>query len=474
MAAFLQENLHVVRFAYGLVFFALGFAIVLQPRRHSVYYLSTALSWLAAFALVHAFADWGLVFIPNGVDEEQIRNLLTLRGIGVLVSFGLLMQFGVALLTHDRPRERWLQLLPSIVTGLFLFLQMMEHHSAELGRAAWLADTKVTGRYFLGLPAALLSAWGLITQGAILRREKLGQHIGHLYGAAVCLVLYGVVGGLVVPARGYFPANIMNDRFFFESFGLPVEVARGIAILGVTYFIVRLLDIFYLETQRRLQAAERERALLRERERIARELHDGIMQTLYGTGLGLKQVMSLAVSQPDAAGTILTELNREIGRSIVQMRSFVLDLKEELVSGSDLADQVEAMTTEVSQYAGIPLSVEVEAHASDCRIPAGIREEVIAVLREGLSNIVRHSEASSGRILLSLEDCTILLRITDDGKGFDPPQLSGQGLGTLRERVEALGGFVTVLSAPGKGAQLIAHLPLTPSGSGNSRKEQSA
>jgi len=477
LAAFLQTNLLVVRFAYGLIFFTLGLAIVLQPRRQSVYFLSTALVWLSAFAWIHAFADWGLVFIPIHAQTgggPPATHLLTFRSMAIIISFGLLLQFGLVLLLEHSKHRVWASIIPSAITAMFIVLLVWSVYGPTTNRSWSSTDVKVFSRYLIGGPAAILSAWGLLRQVQVLRRDRLSKYARYLYGAAACFVIYGGLAGLVVPQRPYFPASVLNDQVFFNYVGLPVEVARGLAIFGLTYFTVRILGIFQLETQRRLQAVEQERALLRERERIARELHDGIMQTLYGTGLGLKQVVSLARDQSEQSRVMLSEINREIARAIVQMRRFVLDLKEVGVSGCELAEEVQSLASQIGQIAGIRIQFRQECPTDvQANIPGGVREEVLGVVREGLSNVVRHSEARDAQVVLSVEDDTVLLRIADSGCGFDQESTSvGNGLTSLRERVEALGGFMQVLSSVGGGTQVIAHLPVSRSTAAR-RKEQS-
>ncbi|HYF77695.1 MAG TPA: sensor histidine kinase [Symbiobacteriaceae bacterium] len=459
MAHILKENMDVIRFVYGLIFFSLGFAIYLQPRRDSVYYLSTALSWLAAFALIHAIADWGLVFMPKH-PSVYYKQAMALRSLGLIVSYGLLMQFGLTLLTERHPRRALFSLIPSLLTAIFVVMVLLAEFR---GPTLEVMDVKILARYGFGFPAALLSAWGLLRQLPTLRANKF-PHTAHLVGAAGCFVLYGIVGGLIVPPGRILLAGSLNEEVFLRTFGIPVEIARGLAMLGVTYFTVRLLDIFHLETQRRLRAAEQDRALLREREQIARELHDGVMQTLYGTGLGLKQLNTLSLTHPDQAQGILAELNKEIGRAIVQMRRFVLDLKEQTLSAAELAETVRDAAGEISQFAGLPVDLRTELTAwGENRIPSSIREEVLAVVREGLSNVVRHAQASSADIMLSLDDDAVLVRVSDDGTGFSPATVAPdarRGLDVLKERIEAMGGLMQIHSQPGEGTQLVVHLPV--------------
>lgn len=187
------------------------------------------------------------------------------------------------------------------------------------------------------------------------------------------------------------------------------------------------------------------------------------MQTLYGTGLGLKQVTNLSCNQSEQVQGVLNEINREIGRAIVQMRRFVLDLKETGVGSGELAKDVHSLASQVGQVAGIRIVFQSECPTDmQVNIPGGIREEVLGVVREGLSNVVRHSSAKEARVMVSVDDDTVLLRISDNGCGFDPDKEGqGRGLLSLRERIQALGGFLQVLSAEGEGTQLVAHLPIS-------------
>lgn len=476
MTQFWQNGMHEIRFLYGLVFFVLGLAIVLQPRRGSVYYLATALSWLAAFALIHAAGDWmtlTISFHQNGILGLQVKEIVAIRVAILTVSFGFLMHFGLSLLLQKSPWRSLAWILSTAVSLFFLGMLVKEYPSG--GPSPWFLTTRVFSRYFLGFPAGILTALGLLTQVGTLKQDKLGKHVGHLYGAAACFALYAVVGGLIPPRAGFFPASVLNEEFFFQTLGVPVEVFRALAMAGVAFFMLRLLGIFHLETQRRLHVAEQDRALLRERERIARELHDGIMQTLYGTGLGLKQMMNLCQAQPQQ-GPILAELDREIGRAIVQMRRFVLDLKEVSVPAAELLDAIRSQARDVSQFAGIHIAVNLDAPLpAEVQVPAGVREEVLAIVREGLSNIVRHAQTDAAFILFSLEDDTVLLRITDAGQGFDQTHSGpGRALEAARDRVEAMGGLLQVMSSPGMGTQLVAHIPLTPRRHGGARPKEAA
>lgn len=228
----------------------------------------------------------------------------------------------------------------------------------------------------------------------------------------------------------------------------------------ITYYTVRLMDIFNVETQRRLQRMEQEQALLREREQIARELHDGIMQTLYGTGLGLKQVIRLAATNPEMAAAMTSELSLEIGRSIVQMRRFVQDLKDDGTTSGEICSEVRTLTNQFEQDASFPVYLHVEGCADkNRRLPAGLREDVLAVVREGLVSAVRQARTKSANVVVSLDGDTFLVRVTLQGS--DLKHLGSLALDGLKERIEAAGGLLQILDDENAFSQLVAHLPLS-------------
>ena len=473
LGAFFAENMQVVQFVYGLSLFTLGLVVSLQPRRlSSRYTLAKSLGSLAGFAFLHAFADWGNVFIPLQALPHEAQLLSVLYGTKTLaeaLSFMLLAHFGLSLLLPDRRAITTVSWAFLLSAGTFLlWLIAYVFYPVAVPRAdvvGWFSAAEIWARYLLGLPSGLITAWGLVRQARELRRDNLHGHVRSLFVVAAFFGAYGLAAGLVVPGGSVWLAAIVNTETFQDVTGLPVQIVRGTAMLVVAFFTHQLLDIFNVETSRRLQRAEAEQAILKERERIARDLHDGIMQTLYGVGLGLRQV----VDNPASGKEVAAALTAELSRALAELRGYVLGLREEGVSGNDLVRGVEEMVVQIRRFSGLHVSLDVEGFepgaGGDVRLPAGVGQNVLAVLRESLSNVVRHAGVHTVRVLVAWEDDTIVLRVTDAGRGFTPGpraagDLAGYGLENMRQRVEQMHGLFHVTTAPGAGTEVMAQIPV--------------
>lgn len=205
-------------------------------------------------------------------------------------------------------------------------------------------------------------------------------------------------------------------------------------------------------------ATERQRlALLDERERIAKELHDGVIQGLYAVGMTLQAIQARADAEPVRAR--LDGAIESIDAAIRDLRSYIFGLRPGILVDRQLDQALRALGSEFEERSGVVTVVEVDpaiaAHL------ASSATQVIQMAREGLSNVARHAEASTCRLSLVRRGQDAVLEIDDDGRGFDPQQRStGMGLTNLKGRARAMRGDVVVTSSPGQGSTLEIHLPL--------------
>ncbi|BDG61299.1 sensor histidine kinase [Caldinitratiruptor microaerophilus] len=490
-SGFWDANMPAVNFAYALAFFTLGVGIALQGRLWQTRFtLARSLPALAAFAIVHAAADWGAVFIPlyyGSAAERLVPLLVGLKTVATALSFGFLLRFGILLVSGEHPPERRTTGVPVAVVAVwivFFLAYPLIRPGVELH--SWFAAAEVWSRYLLGFPAAALAAVGLSRQGGEIGRLDRGRWLPYLRGASLSFAAYALAGGLVVPRQAFFPASVMNEESFLAVFGFPVKLVRGAAGLGVAFCMLRLLEIFRWEVEARLRRAEEERAVLCERTRIARELHDGIMQTLYGAGLALRQVgvvlddLGGGPAGPDdarrdeslaGARTLVREAADALSAAVTELRGYVQGLRTGVTSltWNELAAEIGALVRQVSCLTGLVVDLEFDglepassgSGATEPPVPRALRDDVIALLREALSNVVRHSGSRRARVVVARSEATLLVRVSDDGRGFVAGSASqGQGLDNMRQRVEARGGVWQVHSAPGEGAQVVAYLPL--------------
>ncbi|HZV49298.1 MAG TPA: GAF domain-containing sensor histidine kinase [Candidatus Dormibacteraeota bacterium] len=225
---------------------------------------------------------------------------------------------------------------------------------------------------------------------------------------------------------------------------------------------VRVVESFARQTSVALESARTRRelsrlVLLEERERIARELHDGIIQSLFAVGMGL-QGAALMISEEEARRRI-EEAVGELDRVIRDLRGYIFGLRPGLLAERGLEESLRGLAREFEAASGLVTEVEVDPEVAVGLAP--LASQLVQMAREGLSNVVRHAQARRCRLRLKGEGQAAVLSVEDDGVGFDPEQArsAGQGLRNLRERAEALGGGMRISSLPGRGTVVRIRLP---------------
>jgi signal transduction histidine kinase len=193
-------------------------------------------------------------------------------------------------------------------------------------------------------------------------------------------------------------------------------------------------------------------ALLEERERIARDMHDNVIQRLFATGLSLQSATPLAVHP-----VVRARLNRavdELDTAIKEIRQAIFELHTE-DPGASLDTTLAAIAQSYAASLGFAPDVSVAAGLGP--LPEALRADVVAVAREGLANVARHAHARSVALRVT-GDAGLSVDVVDDGSGFDPER-ARSGLVNLRERAAAHGGELEIRSAPGAGTVLHWHVP---------------
>lgn len=198
-------------------------------------------------------------------------------------------------------------------------------------------------------------------------------------------------------------------------------------------------------------------AVLEDRERIAKELHDGVVQSLFAVGMGLQGTAALV---GEAERDRLEGAVGEIDRVIRDLRNYIFGLRPGILADRQLDEALRQLVAEFEQRSGVVTVVDVdEGVASELASSAA---DIVQLIREGLSNVGRHAEASTCRVTLRRGDAGAVIEIDDDGKGFDPQTGlgGGHGLPNIRDRAATLGGNASVQSSSGEGTTLRVTIPL--------------
>jgi signal transduction histidine kinase len=204
--------------------------------------------------------------------------------------------------------------------------------------------------------------------------------------------------------------------------------------------------------------ADLERLLvLEDRERIAKELHDGVIQALFAVGMGL-QGTALMSGDPELGERIEGAVG-ELDRVIRDLRNYIFGLRPGILADRQLDQALRHLGDEFQQRSGVVTVVEVDATvAAELSNRAG---DLVQLVRESLSNVGRHARATTVRVSLFRSDDHAVVEIDDDGTGFDIETATrGEGLTNLEKRAEALGGKARIESTPGLGTTVLLELPL--------------
>ena len=222
-----------------------------------------------------------------------------------------------------------------------------------------------------------------------------------------------------------------------------------------------LADLQRAYQQLETYAARAERlAAVEERNRLARDLHDSVTQTLYGLTLSAEAATRrLAAGSAAEAAEQVRELRETALQAQREMRLLIYQLRPPLLEQEGLAGSLRARLGAVEGRAGLATSLAVEG---DGRIPIAVEDELDRIAQEALTNAVKHARASRIAVRLRLHDGRAELDVADDGVGFDPaaPRTgAGLGLRGMEERAARLGGRLAVESSPGRGTRVTAEVP---------------
>lgn len=394
-------------------------------------------------------------------DQDALIVLATQAGVAIA---------NATLYEELRSREQWLDALRDI-TNLVLsggqegsLLESIAEHARNLvtADAATIATVSGPGQELVVAAAVGARASQLSGQPVPAR----GSISGHVLESGESIVLADVSSdprafqpivqlgrhgpALFVPLRvpgaingTLMVANLKGGRQFEEKDRALVERFADAASVAIEY--------------ERSQAELRRLGLMEERERIAKELHDGIIQSLFAVGMSLQG--TAMVSGSDEIGGKIEEAVEELDRVIRDLRNYIFGLRPGILADRQLDQALRTLGEQMAARSHEEVDVMVDA-ALAARLSAR-SADIVQLTREALSNIARHAQASHVTVRLERNGSRAFLTVRDDGVGFDPRHPSvGNGMRNMRERAEGLGGTMEVVSEAGKGTTLRISFPI--------------
>jgi signal transduction histidine kinase len=388
-----------------------------RPRYQSpVFYLISLPIWLAV--VIRAASDTGWF------DDETARF-----GAGLLALF-------VVLLVSERFVSRYLPWNPPLYFGLqsalivwlmlllpeqdyyaMLFIPLSTHAVIVLGQRE--------GYRWIGVMTLLMSAGLLTTQE---------------WPKSIALALIYASALLFVAAYGTITRQAEEAR------------EQSQALLADLQGAYRQLEVYAAQVQ--------SLAVVEERNRLARNLHDSVTQALYGLTLSTEAASRhLTAGEIEETTTHLRDVRDTARQALGEMRSLIYELRPPALEQDGLAVALQTRLAAVATRSGLETSLTIDG---DERLPAAVELELDRISQEALNNTLKHARASRVDIALRQNDGSVALEITDDGAGFDPGVVDGRGgmgLRGMAERTARLGGRLAIESRPGGGTRIRAEVP---------------
>ncbi len=473
-----------VYFIYGLAFFSMGLLVAVEGGRASDVRLRRALPPLAGFGFVHAAHEWTEMYALMG-HPSTVPEVYALWGIQLATlafSFISLAAFGSFLLAENEVTRRLFLLIPIGLQAIWVF--GLYHFRGEYaGSILWeVADTWT--RYTLAIPASLLTAIGLVMQQRAFRRSGLIRFGQDALWAAITFGWYGLFGQFFAKATPVFPSNFINQQTFFDLFGFPIQMFRAVAAVAAATFVIRFLRAFQVETEskiadlQKVQLEEsRQRETMRgelfrrivvaqegERQRIARDLHDEMGQSLTAIGMGLRGLSGkLGQRNKEAFGT-LHKLETLTADSLKELQRLISDLRPSHLDDLGLSAALRWYAGKTQEHS--PISIRVDIVGEERDLDDAMKIAIFRIIQESLNNIIKHAQASHVNIYLQFEEKIVRINVRDNGIGFDLEHVRQRrtrrpslGLAGMEERAALLGGTVSVQSRPGYGTDVEAVIP---------------
>ena len=207
----------------------------------------------------------------------------------------------------------------------------------------------------------------------------------------------------------------------------------------------------------RLYEQVRNLAIVEERQRLARELHDSVTQALYGVTLYTEAaIRQLAAGDAETVREHLRDVRQTAKEALGEMRLLLFELRPPLLEEHGLAAALRARLAGIEARSGLVTEAQID---ESVRLPAAVEQDLYRIAQEALNNVLKHARASRVGVELMEVDGRVRLEVADDGVGFEPAGASGGlGLSGIRERVDRLGATLQVESGPGDGTRIVVEV----------------
>jgi signal transduction histidine kinase len=474
-------GLLLVYFAYGLAFWAMGLAVLLESGRAPSKGDARSLHWLAAFGILHGTHEWleAFLLVLRSLGTPLPSWLDWLRLALLSISFSCLYAYALQALTNNASTRGTKYWRSSVVAFVGVALLIALGISQQRGLINWPTLLDAAARYALAVPSAILAA---VAVRAASNSEHARDHPAITRNLRLAALGFGgyAAAQLFVHAQPWFPASVINQEALLALLGLPIQAVRGVLAALIAFGLLRAMQAaeqerqqqFVAAHQARLAALEQQDALRRdllrhvvrsqedERARIARELHDDVAQLLSAFSLHLGSLRS-KLKRPDTTEVLdrLQGLSNQMSQSLYRL---VRDLRPSHLDNLGLVPAIKFLLSQEYGPKGLHVTFRLAGNPKPLRDL--IDTALFRIAQEALTNVIRHAGVAEAEVAVQYYEDRVTLRISDCGRGFDPAEQfnppRGWGLAGMRERVEGLGGRLSLQTAVSQGTTIEVVVPI--------------
>lgn len=383
-------------------------------------------------AIVFLFTSiclWGAVTLRWITEFVEQQHPLTWAISAILLLFGILM-IAEPLLTRRSPLRAHLYLV--LQTGL-VFLASLLYFELDFFALLYVP---ICGQAVFLLPRRAALTWLGILVGA----TAVGQTIQFGWPASLSFILLYTAALIFVAAL--VSTTLAADKARRHSDQLLTQLATAHAQLQT-----------YADQAEAL-------AIANERNRLARDLHDSVAQTLYGLGLRAEvATRRLAAGQYDAVADDLNEIREDAQQTLQETRLLIFELRPPALEKNGLTAALRALLEAVEARSGVGMHLNLQEMSN---LPERVETSLYRIAQEALNNIARYAQATELHVHLIQNTHAVMLTIIDNGVGFDKTTVAAGsvGLQSMRERAEQLNGRFSLESAPHQGTKIHVEIPL--------------
>lgn len=456
----LPQKYVILYLIYGLAFINLGISALQQVSNwNSNFRLVNNIRYLGYFGIAHGLTELVTMLTLTELYSEYYIYMFLFNRVFKALSFVFLFIFGVKLVESNFKKYLYGYILVVFSIWLLIFTSIgvrygfAEHIQQPIYNIIFI-------RYFMALPAGVITFIALITDSNAIKKTNI-YNIAYKYRAlAIAFLIYGILDGLIVRNSNFFPANIINNDVFRSVFGIPIQAVKTIVGVTINILFLRITYVFNWERDEKIHQLTKSKVVSEERRRLGREIHDNVIQNLYGAGLGLELLIKKNKNESDTI--FLQDILNTLNESIKTVRNFMIKDSNKVIDVDEFKENIEALIDRFSKIKTTTTSFNYKIYDYNIgNLTTETATQIYYIIQEALSNIAKHSNANKVEISLVSNLDFLEVFLLDNGKGFDIRNVTNENIGlrSMQQRAEIINSELLIHSEIEKGTEVKLTVP---------------